>query len=437
MDRPAGQLTERGPARDKDFMKVLVLGSGGREHALVKALKAAPSVSEVHAAPGSDGMKAMAVVHGVALSQKEELARLHESFAFDLVVIGPDQALADGLSDFFRDLGVPVFGPSREGARLEWSKSFAKDFMRSAGLPAARDKIVTSVEEVKEAMAEFPSPWVLKADGLALGKGVYICASPQELSLAAEEIFVQKKFGESGRAAVLEEFKPGWELSVHVLTDGKDYQIFPYAQDHKRLLDENKGPNTGGMGTVAPVPVDPELHRKIEKLVVAPAVAEIGRRGIFYRGVLFIGLMIHKGEPVVLEFNARFGDPEAQVFLPLLDGDWGEVFLSVAEGRCPRLKWKNLAATCVVMAAPGYPEAPRKGVAIRGDLSGDSQRYFLHAGTRQAGQGFVTSGGRVLNAVGLGADLSMARANAYGLTDQVTWDGVVMRSDIGRQFVLK
>ncbi len=414
-------------------MKVLVLGSGGREHALVRALKQGESNNEVHVTPGNDGMRGEAVVHGVSLQDLAGLANLYAKLNFDLVVVGPDQALADGVSDFFRGLGAKVFGPSREAARLEWSKSYAKDFMAAAQLPTARFEIVKSVEDVEHGMERFNPPWVIKADGLAFGKGVYICASAEELGIAAKEIFVEKKFGDAGLVAIMEEFKPGWEISVHVVTDGENFEIFPFAQDHKRLGEGNQGPNTGGMGTVAPIPVDAVLVEKIRRLVVEPSIAEIKKRKMLYRGILFIGLMICDGEPIVLEFNSRFGDPEAQVFMPLLDGDWGEVFKSVAEGRCPAMKWKNLCAVCVVMAAEGYPENPNKGVVIKGSLQSSSEKkYFLHAGTKASGTSFVTHGGRVLNAIGLGASVAEAQANAYELSTQVT--GLVVRKDIASQF---
>jgi len=426
-----GQLTVGGLEAKMPNMKVLVLGPGGREHALIRALKSSASVREVHVTPGNDGMRGDARVLSIALNQIDKLSELYAKENYDLVVIGPDQALADGLSDHFRGLGAQVFGPSRDAARLEWSKAFAKDFMASAGIPTARYKIVQSLQEVESSMEDFSPPWVLKADGLALGKGVYICSSPLELGQAAKEIFIEKKFGESGNKAIMEEFKPGWELSLHVMTDGSNYQVFPYARDHKRLLEDNQGPNTGGMGTIAPVVISPELHKKIEDSIVKPAVQQIRQRQLLYRGVLFIGVIVCGDEPYVLEFNSRFGDPEAQVFMPLLDGDWGQVFKKVARGECPNMNWNHLAATCVVLAAPGYPDAPQKGVLIRGELSDSPSGYFLHAGTRWDQKGFVTNGGRVLNAIGIGPNLQESTANAYAQASKVSWDGMIMRRDIG------
>lgn len=429
-----GQLTGLIRFANMRPMKVLVLGSGGREHALVRALKDSESVNEIHVAPGNDGMRDEATVHSIALSNTPVLAKLYELQKYDLVVIGPDQALADGLSDFFRGLGARVFGPSQSGAKLEWSKSFAKTFMKDAQIPTADFVVVNSVQDVEEVMERFSPPWVLKADGLALGKGVFICSTAEELGVAAKEIFVEKKFGST--CAIVEEFKPGWELSVHVLTDGNSYQVFPYAQDHKRLLEGNKGPNTGGMGTIAPIPVPARLKETIEQKIIQPAIGQIKKQNLLYRGILFIGIMICEGEPVVLEFNSRFGDPEAQVFLPLLDGDWGEVLSRVADGECPSLKWKDLFATCVVLAAPGYPDFPRKGLKIKGLEQTDqkAKQYFLHAGTRLSQDGFLTHGGRVLNAVGLGSSLQEAQRNAYDLVKALNNEDLIFRRDIGSQF---
>lgn len=415
-------------------LRVLVIGQGGREHALVKALKSSLSVSEVHCAPGSAGMASDALCHSLEKTDGARVIELCRRLSFDLVVIGPEVPLAEGLSDELRREGVVVFGPSQAAARLEASKIFSKHFMVRAGIPTAKFCEVSSVDETLRSADQFTPPYVLKADGLAAGKGVFICADREELGRASRSLFEQRALGGAGDRAILEQHQPGWELSYLILTNGEEFEALPLAQDHKRLMDGNDGPNTGGMGTVAPLKINGELDKQIREKVLAPSVATLKSMGLLYRGVLFVGLMITKEGPTVLEFNVRFGDPETQVILPLLDGDWGQVMLAVAKGEMPRLNWHPLHLACVVLAAEGYPEQSKTGVPIQGEIGFQTaSSYFLHAGTKKSPEGhWLTGGGRVLNAVGLGSSRSEALQNAYRQAAKVSWPGLQMRSDIGQ-----
>lgn len=414
-------------------MRFLVVGSGGREHALVHALKLSPSVSEVHAVPGSKGIAQEAICHNIELSDPKAVEAFVRRYNFDCVVIGPENALASGLSDQLRTFGLNVVGPCQAAAQLEASKVFAKKFMEAAGVPTARFEVVEDVETTMRLAETFTPPYVLKADGLAAGKGVFICETRDELQKAAEDLFVHKTLGAAGRQALLEQFQAGYELSYLLLTNGQDGTPLPLAQDHKRLGDGDKGPNTGGMGTVAPVPPSEELQTQIQDRVITPTLRHLNGTGLLYRGVLFIGLMITQEGPQVLEFNVRFGDPETQSILPLLDGDWAQVFLNLSKGNMTPMKWNGLHLACVVLAAPGYPNNPEKGVEISGDIGAHSpSSYFLHAGTDRTPDGrWLVNGGRVLNAVGLGSSRREAIRHAYTQAEKVKWRGLQMRSDIG------
>lgn len=416
-------------------MRVLVLGQGGREHAIVKALHFSNSVTEVHITPGNDGI-VEAISHDVALSDFSGIEQLCKQFEFDLVIIGPEQPLVDGLSNHLRERGVNVFGPDTKAAQLEGSKVVCKQFLQAAGVPTARFNIVDSVSTTLQAAEAFSPPYVLKVDGLAAGKGVFICQTLEELTTAAGEVFESQSFGEAGQRALLEEHQKGYELSYFILTNGEGYVPMPLAQDHKRIGEGETGPNTGGMGTVAPIAISPEDHQKIIETVLVPTVAELRRTGMDYRGVLFVGLMMTDAGPSVLEFNVRFGDPETQVLLPLLEGDWGEAFLAVAKGELPQLQWKDMYTACVVMAAEGYPTSSVKGTIIDGDpLKQTSSSYFLHAGTKKSEAGWQVNGGRVLNCIGIGADFKEAVKKSYALSESVNWPGMQMRRDIGKRFL--
>ncbi len=417
---------------------VLVIGQGGREHALVRALRQSATVQAVHALPGSDGIALDAKCHNIDWKNFDAVLGVIRESSIDLVVIGPEIPLEAGLSDFLRANNVQVVAPSREAARLESSKIFSKEFMVEAGVPTARHFVVSTVAETLKAAKNFAPPFVLKADGLAAGKGVFICKSEADLEKAARDLFESKILGSAGSSALLEEFSPGYEISYLVLTNGSDSRPLILAQDHKRLLDNDEGPNTGGMGVVAPIEIDAALRARIDSDVVERSVRHLQKRGFMFRGVLFIGLMITPEGPSVLEYNTRFGDPETQVILPLLDGDWAVVFSELAAGRLIDLKWKPLSAACVVLAAKGYPDTPVKGAAMTLPGEASASRYLLHAGSARSATGhrstdWQTNGGRVLNAVGIGASLREAIDAAYEIANEVKSDALVLRSDIGRR----
>jgi phosphoribosylamine--glycine ligase len=437
-------------------MKILVVGQGGREHALVRALSLSPSVTSVLCVPGSDG---------IALDCRCEkidfdiLPQWSLQQKIDLIVIGPEQPLSQKMSDQMRALGLKVFAPSYESARLEFSKIFSKEFLIEAGIPTARAFVVNSVESTLEKSKNFAAPWVLKADGLCAGNGVVICFTLKELEQAAREFFEEKKFGEAGARALLEEFESGYEISYHILTNGQEFVSLPLSQDHKRLKDHDQGPNTGGMGTIAPVPIDLDLDREIREKILAPTVKALSQKGLVYRGVLYVGLMITSDGPKVIEYNCRFGDPETQVLLPLIDEDLAQVFSQVADGELPEVKFFKKYAACVVLAAEGYPEKPVLGAVIAGigtepttsapinaipslnDSGSSSQevklnqnRYFLHSGTKLRESQWETAGGRVLNSVGVASNLEDAVRFAYIQASKVKWAGMQMRRDIGKLF---
>lgn len=414
-------------------MRFLVIGQGGREHALVRALKYSPSVTEVHAVPGSQGISQDAICHELDLSDAKAVESFVKKYHFDCVVVGPENHLVQGLSDLLRSLGVDVVGPSQIASQLEGSKVFAKEFMVQAGVPTAKYVVVEDVEATLKAATQFTPPYVLKADGLAAGKGVFLCDTLADLKVAATDLFEKKTLGAAGRRALLEQFQGGYEVSYLILTNGERAEALPLAQDHKRLADGDQGPNTGGMGVVAPLTLEPGLREVIETQIVQPTLRHLQGSGLLYRGVLYIGVMVTPSGPTVLEFNVRFGDPEAQVILPLLEGDWGYVFSKLAKGELVPLQWKDLYMTCVVQAAPGYPEAPAKGVVIEGDLGWQSpSSYFLHAGTAKSPSGqWVTNGGRVLNAIAMGSSMREAIKAAYAQAEHVQWRGLQMRNDIG------
>lgn len=414
-------------------MNVLVLGKGGREHALVRALSNSPLVNTVFALPGREGFKPQAVPLPHQSLEKNSLEEFIKTKNIKLVVIGPEQELVDGWSDFFRSLNIPTFGPSKSAARLEASKLFAKHFMISMNIPTSDFKKVHSVENVLKNLPHFSFPIVLKADGLAAGKGVFICQDEKELKEVARLLFEKKIFGAAGEKALLEVFQKGEELSVFVLTNGSDYKILPFARDYKKLKEKNLGPNTGGMGTFAPHTISADLQKDIETTVVQPSIEGLKKNNLFYQGLLYIGLMIVDQKPFVLEYNVRFGDPEAQVLLPLLEGDWAEVFLSLTEGKMPELKWeKNTSAACVVLAGEGYPSQPVTDVPIEGNINFESPTsYFLHAGTKKTDTGWLTGGGRVLNALGIGSTKEEALQKAYEQSEKVNWPGMQKRKDIG------
>jgi phosphoribosylamine--glycine ligase len=418
----------------RDQYSVLVVGSGAREHALVWALSRSPSVGEIWVAPGNPGIAALADTVDLPVTEVEAIADWAAAYRIGLVVVGPEAPLALGLADLLRARGIPVFGPNRAAAELEWSKAFAKDFMRRHGIPTAAYHVFTEAEAALEFARSADYPLVVKADGLAAGKGVLICASPAEAEAAIRSVLVERVYGAASERVVIEEFLNGEELSVIALVDGERIAMLPPARDYKRLKDGNRGPNTGGMGSYAPVnDLSAGLLREVRESILEPTVAGLRAEGRPYRGALYAGLMLTPSGPSVLEFNCRFGDPETQVIVPLLDGDVAELLLACAEGWLdPRLvRTVPGAAVCVVLAAEGYPESPRRGDVILG-IGGAafSGAHVFHAGTSLRDGQLVTAGGRVLSVVATGFNLDQAVDRAYAAASLVDFPGKQMRHDI-------
>lgn len=404
-----------------------MIGSGGREHALCRSLAADPQVTEVHCAPGNAGVAQVATLHPVVPTDPEAVARLAADLGADLVVIGPEAPLVAGVADAVRQAGIPCFGPSAEAARIEGSKAFAKDIMAAAGVPTARSYTCVTPEEAAAALEEFGTPYVVKDDGLAAGKGVVVTEDRDE---------ALKHAVACGRV-VIEEFLDGPEVSLFALCDGSTAVPLQPAQDHKRAYDGDLGPNTGGMGAYTPLTWAPaDLADRVMAETVLPTVTELARRGTPYTGVLFVGLALTAGGPKVIEFNARFGDPETQVVLDRLETPLAGLLLACANGTLDRFgppAYREGAAVTVVVAAENYPAEPVKGDAIEGlsDVAGDA--YVLHSGTAFDGDHVVSSGGRVLSVVGTGPDVAAAREAAYGAVARIRLRGSHHRTDIATQ----
>jgi phosphoribosylamine--glycine ligase len=418
-------------------MRVLVVGGGGREHAFVWALEASPMVDEVYCAPGNPGIAALATGVDLAADDTDGLVAWARGHAIDLVVVGPEQPLAAGLVDALEAAGLRAFGPSRAAARLESSKAFARAFGRRHGIPGADHVVCGDAASAHAAVDARGAPVVVKADGLAAGKGVVVAATLDEAHAAVDAAFTGA-FGDAGAAVLVEQCLVGTEASLFALCDGTDALAFGSAQDHKRLGDGDTGPNTGGMGAYSPAPVvTGGIHHRILKEVMEPAVAGMAAEGHPFRGFLYAGLMIRQGRPRVLEFNVRLGDPEAQPLMMRLRSDPAALFEAAAGGRLAghEARWDPRPALCVVQAAEGYPGKYAKGQAIEGLAGvpeGDQLKVF-HAGTARRGGGPVTAGGRVLGVTALGADLAEARDRALGAADGVRWPGVHYRRDIGHR----
>jgi phosphoribosylamine--glycine ligase len=419
----------------REPMSVLVVGSGAREHALVWALSRSPSVGTIWAAPGNPGIATLAETVNLAATDVDAIADWAQALRIGLVVVGPEAPLALGLADRLRARGIPVFGPDQAAAELEWSKAFAKDFMRRHGIPTAAYDVFEDADAALDRVRRADYPLVVKADGLAAGKGVLICTTLAEAEAAIRSVLVERTFGGAGDRVVIEEFLEGDELSVIALVDGERVAMLPPARDYKRLKDGNRGPNTGGMGTFAPVDdLPPGLLATVQETILEPTLAGLRAEGRPYRGALYVGLMLTPTGPSVLEFNCRLGDPETQVMLPLLEGDVAALLRSCAEGRLDpgSVRASAGAAVCVVLAAEGYPEAPRKGDPILG--IGDALHagaHVYHAGTALRDGRLVTDGGRVLSVVDTGFDLREATERAYAAAELIHFPGMQMRRDIG------
>ena len=417
-------------------MKVLVVGGGGREHALVWKLAESPQVRKVYCAPGNAGIARQAQCVSIQAHEIERLLAFALGQRVDLTVVGPEEPLVRGIADRFQDKGLPVLGVSAGAARLEGSKAFAKELMARHGIPTAAFGVFSTPKEARAYIREMGAPIVVKADGLAAGKGVFPCASVEEALKAVDMIMVERAFGAAGERVVVEEFLEGEEASFLALTDGETVIPFPSSQDHKAIFDGDKGPNTGGMGAYSPAPVvTPELHDRVMGEIMISTVRAMAQEGFAYRGVLYAGLMISGGKAKVLEFNVRLGDPEAQPLLMRLKGDPMPLLLATVEGRLGevRVEWDPSAAVCVVMASQGYPGAYERGKPISGlhEVEGEKDVVVFHAGTAEKDGRIVTNGGRVLGVTARGEDVGEAIRRAYSVVERIHWEGAHFRRDIG------
>ncbi|MEO0454548.1 MAG: phosphoribosylamine--glycine ligase [Verrucomicrobiota bacterium] len=418
-------------------MKIVVIGNGGREHAIGWALSNDPRVKELHFAPGNAGTDRLGENLSIKATDKEAISNWCQEFKPDLVVVGPEAPLCLGVVDELEKIGVPAFGPNQACARLEGSKVFAKELLLEAGIPTARSERFRDLDPALEYLNSCELPIVIKADGLAAGKGVIIAQDLPTAQSAVCSMIEEKTFGEAGAEILIEEFLVGQEASIHAVTDGESYVLFPSSQDHKRIGENDTGPNTGGMGAYAPAPlVTDDLMKSIQTLVFDPLLETMKKRGMNYRGVLYGGLMITANGPKVLEFNSRFGDPETQVLLPLLETPLLDLMIATTEGNLSQLDFstKDLSALTVVLSSPGYPESPQTGGIIEGlDEPVAEDQIVFQAGTALRGDDIVTSGGRVLAATGLGKTLQEAYDRAYLLAGQIDFDGAHYRRDIGHK----
>ena len=421
-------------------MHILVVGQGAREHALAFRASKSPLVSRVFVAPGSPGMTDVAIPTGITATDLSGLVEFAKIKRIGLTVIGPELPLAIGLTDGMQAAGFRVCGPTQEAARLETSKVFAKQLLKELGVPTADFQVFSSLPEAKTFVAKAEYPLVIKADGLAAGKGVFVCKDRKEAGLALESVFVERVFGDAGDRVVIEAFLEGEEASAFALTDGENALLLPMARDYKRLLDGDLGPNTGGMGAYAPHGLsEPAFLKTIKEEIVEPVLEGLRIKGCPFRGVLYVGLMITKEGPQVLEFNVRFGDPETQALMVGLEGDIVPLLAGCAEpGGLKGLRPPSLGvkAVCVVLASKGYPEKPKVGEPIFG--LGDAQlcegvRIF-HAATSLLENGWATAGGRVLSVVGFGEELSMARLRAYDAVGRISFEGMHYRGDIAKEW---
>lgn len=425
-------------------MKILVVGSGGREHALVWKLAMSPRVSQMWCAPGnagtalerlsSNGEKVTNVATGA--EDLPGLLAFAQEHRPDFTVVGPDNPLAAGIVDLFQQQGLRIWGPNRRAARFESSKAFSQAFMERYGIPTAKSGVFSEPEPARQFAASLGHNCAIKADGLALGKGVIMCSDPIQVDRALEEILVRKTFGAAGAKVVIQEFLEGMEISLHALCDGSTAKLFPTSQDHKRALDNDQGLNTGGMGTYSPTPfLDAAGLDLAERAILSPWLRGCAAEGIDFRGILYPGIILTKTGPKVLEFNARFGDPEAQVYLARMESNLLELLEASVDGRLDscELKWSPEVSVCVVIASGGYPGAYTKGKAIAGleEAARVPGVKVFHAGTTLAGDNVVTSGGRVLGVTANGNDLKAARERAYAAVECIRFEGASFRRDIG------
>ena len=419
-------------------MRVLVIGSGGREHALIWKLKQSPQVTQLFAAPGNAGIAELAECTDISASEVRRLADFAVKKGIDLTLVGPEMPLTLGIVDEFEGRGLRIFGADQQAAILEGSKVFAKRLMKKYKIPTGFFQTFYRADDARRYIQDVGAPIVVKADGLASGKGAIVCQTVKEALDAVKRIMDDRAFGDAGEKIVVEEYLSGEEASFLAFTDGETVLPMASSQDHKAVFDDDKGPNTGGMGAYSPAPVvTEEVHRKIMDQIMTPTVRAMAAEGRPYRGVLYAGLMIKDGEPRLLEFNARFGDPEAQPLLMRMESDLFPILEAVVDRRLHEveIRWRPEPAVCVVMVSGGYPGAHEKGTAISGLRAAARMKdvVVFHAGTAIAGGKVVTNGGRVLGVTALGSDISDAIARAYRAVEKIRWDGVHYRTDIGRK----
>jgi phosphoribosylamine---glycine ligase len=420
-------------------MNILLVGNGGREHALAWKMKQSPLCDKLYIAPGNPGTGLIGENVPIASEDFHTLGQFCQEKKIDLVVVGPEAPLVKGLRDYFESnpwlKDILIVGPGKNGAQLEGSKDFSKQFMLRNGIPTAKAQsfTVANIDQAFDYINTCKPPIVLKADGLAAGKGVIISLSQAEAKAVIKDMLVNKRFGEASSKVLIEEFLSGIELSVFVLTDGKDYIILPEAKDYKRIGEGDSGPNTGGMGAVSPVVfASKDFMQKVENLVVKPTIAGLNREAIDYKGFIFVGLMNVGGEPFVIEYNARMGDPETQAVMPRIKSDLVELLLAAAKGELQgkKLEVEEKHAVTVALVSAGYPGDYEKGKMISG-LKANPSALVFHAGTRRNQQEVLTDGGRVLAITGRGDSIEEARENAYMCASEINWDGIYFRKDIG------
>jgi len=423
-------------------MNILITGSGGREHVLAWKIRQSPRVKKIYAAPGNGGIAELAECVDIKADDIPALIAFAKEHSIDLTVVGPEAPLVAGIVDAFEEQGLKIFGPSAKAAQLEGSKIFAKEFMHRRNIPTAVFKTFDKIDEARAFLKEAQFPLVVKANGLASGKGVMICKDIAQAETALDEIMAQKIFKAAGDHVVIEECLEGEEASILVVSDGKHYKILESAQDHKRIFDDDLGPNTGGMGAYSPAPViTPELLKKIDSRIIEPTIRGMLREGHPFKGVLYAGLMITIDGPKVLEYNVRFGDPEAQAVLPRLKNDLVDLMLACCEGHLTGsdLDWDKRAAVCVVMSSGGYPGKFEDGKVITGleSVIETFDQNVFHAGTRKDGDKVVTAGGRVLGVVGLGHGIEEAIRRTYDAVELIKFDRCFFRRDIGAKALKK
>ncbi|MBI1777709.1 MAG: phosphoribosylamine--glycine ligase [Proteobacteria bacterium] len=417
-------------------MRVLVVGSGAREHALCWAIAASPLVDRLYAAPGNAGIANEAICVPIGVGDLDGLVTFAKTGDIDFVVIGPEAPLVAGLADRMAAVGIKTFGPSAAAAALEGSKSFTKELCRANDIPTAAYERFTDLGAAEAYVRRKGAPIVIKADGLTAGKGVVVAATVEEAIDALRAMLGAKRFGAAGASLVVEEFLEGEEASFHALIDGTNVLALASAQDHKRVGDGDVGPNTGGMGSYSPAPVVSErVAEAIMTRIIKPTVSAMAAMGRPFKGVLYAGVMVTAQGPKLIEYNVRFGDPEAQVLIPRLQSDLLPALVAAADGELKQfqLRWHDRAALCVVMAAKGYPEAPQRGTEIRGldDAAALPDVIVFHAGTKEVGGRILADGGRVLGVTALGTDVAEAQRNAYAAVDRIDWPGGFCRRDIG------